>query len=463
MAQKIIDIGTSGNDGTGDTIRLAGVKINDNFVEVYDFDAVKSGIKFSGNEIITESSNADIVLKTAGTGKILFGPGITLNDNNIEASRSNEDLIFSAAGTGAVTTPALRFNDNNIEGARTNDNINIMPTGTGVINMGSGIILDDNNIKTARSDDNLLLIPNGTGQVVIAGIGFSSGTTINATDSSSININENLILDGTLNVLGASTFSSALALDLTNISITGLTTLTNLQNSGTSTFAGTTTIDNLTFNDNIIGTSSNADLRLTPGGTGVVNVSNMTIDSSINLTDNILKVTRSNDNLVLSANGSGSVEILSGMTTAAVTTIGNVDITGDKTISGQLDVEGLQIKDNKISTDESNANLLISGNSSGNVKIDDVDIGGGEIDGVVIGGTTPAAGTFSSLSISSNTISSSGVTITDNEITSILSNDNLEFTGSGTGSVKVNSFVLPASDGATGQFIKTDGSFGMSF
>ena len=463
MAQKIIDIGTTGNDGTGDTIRLAGVKINDNFVEVYDFDAVKSEIKFSGNEIITESSNADIVLKTAGTGKILFGPGITLNDNNIEASRSNEDLIFSAAGTGAVTTPALRFNDNNIEGARTNDNINIMPTGTGVINMGSGIILDDNNIKTARSDDNLLLIPNGTGQVVIAGIGFSSGTTITATDSSSININENLLLDGTLNVLGASTFSSALALDLTTISITGLTTLTNLQNGGPSTFAGTTTIDNLTFNDNIISTSSNADLRLTPGGTGVVNVSNMTIDSSINLTDNILKVERSNDNLVLSANGSGSVEILSGMTTAAVTTIGNVDITGDKTISGQLDVEGLQIKDNKISTDESNANLLISGNSSGNVKIDDVDIGGGEIDGVVIGGTTPAAGTFSSLSISSNTISSSGVTITDNEITSILSNDNLEFTGSGTGSVKINSFVLPASDGATGQFIKTDGSFGMAF
>ena len=80
----------------------------------------------------------------------------------------------------------------------------------------------------------------------------------------------------------------------------------------------------------------------------------MTIDSSINLTDNILKVTRSNDNLILTANGSGSVEILSGMTTAAVTTIGDVDITGDKTITGQLDVEGIQIKDNKISTDESN-------------------------------------------------------------------------------------------------------------
>ena len=42
MAQKIIDVGTTGNDGTGDTIRLAGIKINDNFTELYDFDSVKS-------------------------------------------------------------------------------------------------------------------------------------------------------------------------------------------------------------------------------------------------------------------------------------------------------------------------------------------------------------------------------------------------------------------------------------
>ena len=34
MAQKIIDVGASGNDGTGDTIRLAGGKLNDNFTEV---------------------------------------------------------------------------------------------------------------------------------------------------------------------------------------------------------------------------------------------------------------------------------------------------------------------------------------------------------------------------------------------------------------------------------------------
>ena len=35
MAYQEIDLGTSAGDGTGDTIREGGDKLNDNFVEVY--------------------------------------------------------------------------------------------------------------------------------------------------------------------------------------------------------------------------------------------------------------------------------------------------------------------------------------------------------------------------------------------------------------------------------------------
>lgn len=35
MAQQTINIGASANDGTGDTLRVAGTKINDNFTELY--------------------------------------------------------------------------------------------------------------------------------------------------------------------------------------------------------------------------------------------------------------------------------------------------------------------------------------------------------------------------------------------------------------------------------------------
>ena len=37
ITRQIISTGTSANDGTGDTLRTAGTKINANFAEVYAF------------------------------------------------------------------------------------------------------------------------------------------------------------------------------------------------------------------------------------------------------------------------------------------------------------------------------------------------------------------------------------------------------------------------------------------
>jgi hypothetical protein len=35
MARQILDIGSNANDGTGDTLRAAMDKVNDNFIELY--------------------------------------------------------------------------------------------------------------------------------------------------------------------------------------------------------------------------------------------------------------------------------------------------------------------------------------------------------------------------------------------------------------------------------------------
>ena len=39
MAKLNINIGSTANDGTGDDLRTAGDKINDNFTELYNFDS----------------------------------------------------------------------------------------------------------------------------------------------------------------------------------------------------------------------------------------------------------------------------------------------------------------------------------------------------------------------------------------------------------------------------------------
>ena len=82
MAQTIINIGAQADDGTGDTIRRAGHKVNLNFTELYAFPVVSADIRFEQNNIVTKSSNADIVIKPAGTGNVVF-PGLEIEDYNI--------------------------------------------------------------------------------------------------------------------------------------------------------------------------------------------------------------------------------------------------------------------------------------------------------------------------------------------------------------------------------------------
>ena len=232
MAQQIIDIGNNANDGTGDTIRQAGSKINAMFDELYIRPSMASNIRIVNNKITTNSSNADIDLQPSGTGSIAF-PAIKINGNNIEATRSNEDLGF---------------------------------------------------------------VPQGSGQVVIGGIGFG-GTSISAKDSTivnfndSVNIDGNFSVEGTLGITGATTLSSTL-------NVSGLTTLSTLTLGGAA-LDGTVTIDNLIFSDKVLATSSNADLRLEPGGTGSVVISNITFDNNINITDNEIKGTKSNSDMIL--------------------------------------------------------------------------------------------------------------------------------------------------------------------
>ena len=135
MAKQSINIGSSANDGTGDPLRTAFDKINDNFDELY-------GSTAEANDLIEDSTPQ-------------LGGDLDVNGRRITSARSNEDII---------------------------------------------------------------LLPNGTGGVVASAIRIA-GTTLSSDDSSTININEGLVLDGTASVSGAVTMASTLA-------VTGVATFT---------------------------------------------------------------------------------------------------------------------------------------------------------------------------------------------------------------------------------------------
>ena len=471
MTQLVINVGSNANDGTGDTLREAMIKVNDNFTEIYASPLFNDAILISGNEISATRTNDDLVFNPAGTGGVRF-PALLINGNNIEGLRTNDDINIKPSGTGSVVFGAISISgtsfssddsssinindglvvdgtfsasgattlsgtvelgstltatsgatslsaltvtgtttlgttnidnlnfDDNIISSDSNADIILQPGGTGSVvisnlTIDSNINITDNEISATASNSDLVLIPSGTGSVIAGAIKFS-GTSISSDDSTTININEGVVVDGTLNASGAATLASTLEVG-TNLTVTG-----DLEITGAISLAGTVNIDNLNFNDNIISSDSNADIRIEPGGTGSVLISNLTIDSNINITDNEISTTVSNSDLVLSASGTGKVAIAS------------------------------------------------------------ADIDGGTIDNTVIGGTTAVAGTFTTVTATTSAVID-GVTIQDNEISANRSNDNLVLTGNGSGSVTISGFTFPTSDGSSGQFITTNGLGTLSF
>jgi hypothetical protein len=197
MPRINLNVGTNANDGTGDTLRDAMINVNTMFTEIYNAPGISTDT-------------------------------LTFTGNEISAVRSNDDIVFAPAGTGAVVLPALKFNGNNIEGTRTNDDINLLPSGTGRVVFGSIAI---------------------------------NGTTLSSDDSSSININEGLIVDGTLATSGAATITGTVTaatgstfgnLTIANGSITDSSGAIsfgneNLSTTGTMTAGSGSSIGNLTY------------------------------------------------------------------------------------------------------------------------------------------------------------------------------------------------------------------------
>ena len=68
MAKQVINIGTAANDGTGDPLRDAFDKVNDNFTELYNDDAGDVGSITGGTGITASASTGDVTLSVSDNG-----------------------------------------------------------------------------------------------------------------------------------------------------------------------------------------------------------------------------------------------------------------------------------------------------------------------------------------------------------------------------------------------------------
>ena len=106
MTKQRIQIGIE-NSGTGDTLRAAMIKINNNFDELYDLqgqDSTGKAIDISGNTISSTFTNTDITISPNGTGNVAVSSDLVLSAGFRQAVHTftATDAITAAEHAGRI-------------------------------------------------------------------------------------------------------------------------------------------------------------------------------------------------------------------------------------------------------------------------------------------------------------------------------------------------------------------------
>lgn len=218
MTKQRIQIGIE-NSGTGDTLRAAMIKINNNFDELYDLqgqDSTGKAIDISGNTISSTFTNTDITISPNGTGNVVIDGDLV---TNIIKSDDSTGVIID---DNLVLTGTIKADSSSL--IRISENVDIDGTVTATSFTGDGSALTN---VTATTDPLNIVADDSTDMEITVGtdrLFFQGGTNITTSTDSGAQL--------TISVDDAPTFSG-----------------------------------NVTLGGDIV-TSGNDDITLEPGGTG---------------------------------------------------------------------------------------------------------------------------------------------------------------------------------------------------
>jgi hypothetical protein len=244
-------------------------------------------------------------------------------------------------------------------------------------------------IKADGIDDTLIDFGTGTNQVSTADVPeqtnlyYTDARVLTKIQATSLNELSDVTLGTTTNsfvLTYDASVSKFIAAANPGAASGNINTITNL-GSGKEVFSNAVGIDlrlrTLTEGNAVTLTENTNDISIavsaTPTFTSVAT-------AGININGNEILTTRSNENLELNPSGTGVVDILSNVTASGLASLnGGISVdgaftvanaTGNISTTGSLTVGGIFIDDNNISTNATNANLVLITSGSGVVEVD---------------------------------------------------------------------------------------------
>lgn len=418
---------------------------NNNFIGRYAGSSNSTG---SNNTIIGNNAN---VTQTDLSGVIVLGTGAQATESHQIVLKTDNVSFRNIGSTFEIGTPSLT------------DNLTVFGavSSTGIVNTNTGFRISNG------ATSGHVLRGNGTNFVssTLAASDIVSGQALTKTDDTNVTLTlggspstallaaASLTLGwsgqlaqargGTGSNNGSITGTSTLTFTATGSNNIDLVTSTGEVNigkvdidSGTIdgvTIGGTTVatsissallnVDNIRIDGNAItSTNTNGNIDLTPNGSGEVNITKVDIDSgtidgvtiatstasltlldvdNIRIDSNTISSTNSNGNIVLAPNGTGDVQL-----DADTVRVGDSGVAATVTTNGAgnltLNTNGGTNSGTITINQGVNGNIDLTPNGTGEVNITKVDIDGGAIDGTPIGLSVPASGVFTGVNVTGN-------------------------------------------------------------
>ena len=188
MAKQVIGIGTTANDGTGDSLRVSAEKSNDNFTEVYTL--LGDGATLPSGIVTTLTAGTNVTL-SGSTGNVTINASIT---GGSTAEVSANTLVVTGVSTLGVITGATSLGVVDVFATTLTGNLTGNVTGNVTGNLTGDVTGDGSNLTGITT-----LIQAGDNVTVTTASGI---TTISSAGVSTAEVRANTLVVTGITTLG---------------------------------------------------------------------------------------------------------------------------------------------------------------------------------------------------------------------------------------------------------------------